>query len=595
MPQYLSVPAGTMLCRGCANARAAFRSIFCPAPGRSARPALLFFLGLIACPIALVSAQTPRVKAPYIPAGVNAAERAALTKCQLSLSQGKFDQVTARLTPLMPAGVVPVFFDWLPIPAANRAGVRQSAASAIQSWNSALGGSVRFQLVDKEEAADLKVFFERGVVVRAQAQEQGQEGQDGNGAQVALSCADVRLALASGKRRAGEARIALNVPHTDQLHSAASMTHLFGQALGLYLGLTTSEKPGDVMGPDTHAATVARTPSAVDVARAQELMRARATLAALAKRRVAAYLPKALLAVDKEEIDAGDVQRGDKARFVFMVKNQGDSPLELDAHPTCGCTVADYDKVVPPGGTGKIDAEVNTQSFRGKITKVIELRSNDLGHKLTNLRLSANVLSALTVLPGEVVNVPLKETEATVRELEIRAKSPVEVTRVACTVPYVMAKLEKVEGAQGGYRDYKVILTIQPEAPTGRSAFLVTVMTTSPKEPQINITTVCEKGIVVMPPSLYMGNITPSTALPLTTMFTLSRGAGAFHIKKVSTDDPNLQIKQEAVQEGRQYRLTVTYKGGWAAGNIRSKITVQTDDPQQSEFEVPVMGQVSAR
>jgi hypothetical protein len=543
-------------------------------------------MALCILPIAVDAQQPAKAKAPAIPAGVNAQERATLMLCQSALSDGKFDLVTTRLTSLLPANVVPVYVDWTPVAPASRAAAKRSGAAAIQAWNAALAGSVRFQLVEREEAADLRILFDRDVahVLNGQA---------------TLSGCDLRLdpavAAGSAKRRTAEARIALSMPYTESPHTPASLTHLFGQALGLYLGLAPSTNAADLMGPDTYTPTVAQTASRQDIARFKELQEARLALAGLAKRHVAAYLPKAVLALDKEEIDAGEVQRGDKAHFVFTLHNTGDAPLEVDAHPTCGCTVANFDKVIAPGGSGKVEADINTASFRGKITKHIDLTTNDVQQPKRGLNLTATVQSAITILPSEVLMAALKDTEPTVKELEIRTsgKEPVEVTGASCTVPYASAQLDSMPAPATGGRAYKLTVTIKPEAPVGRSAFLVSVHSSSAREPNTNITTICDKGIIAMPPSLYMGSITPSTALPLTTMFTLSRAEGTFHIRKVTSDDPGLQVKEESIQEGRQYRVTVTYKGGWAAGSARHSITVETDDPHQSHLRIPVMGNVA--
>ena len=53
--------------------------------------------------------------------------------------------------------------------------------------------------------------------------------------------------------------------------------------------------------------------------------------------------------------DFGVVAKGEKLQAVFEVRNTGQAPLEItQVRPTCGCTVADFDKTIAPGGTGKI-------------------------------------------------------------------------------------------------------------------------------------------------------------------------------------------------------------------------------------------------
>ena len=141
---------------------------------------------------------------------------------------------------------------------------------------------------------------------------------------------------------------------------------------------------------------------------------------------------------------------------------------------------------------------------------------------------------------------------------------------------------------------YKVTLTVDPAAPMGRSAFLVSAFTTSKREPQVNITAICEKGIVVMPPSAYMGTIGPQAVLPLNQFLTISRREGKLNIEKIDNDDPKLDVKQVTMKEGQQFQLHLTYKGGWPAGLVQRKIIVHTDDPAQPPIEIPVMANVIA-
>ena len=50
--------------------------------------------------------------------------------------------------------------------------------------------------------------------------------------------------------------------------------------------------------------------------------------------------------------DYGTVPKGEKLSWTFAIKNTGTSDLQIiAARPACGCTVADFDKVIKPGET----------------------------------------------------------------------------------------------------------------------------------------------------------------------------------------------------------------------------------------------------
>src|SRR5687768_12334158 len=76
--------------------------------------------------------------------------------------------------------------------------------------------------------------------------------------------------------------------------------------------------------------------------------------------------------------DFGTVAKGSKLDWAFEVRNTGTTDLEIiSAKPTCGCTVADFDKVIKPGKTGKLSAHVDTTNFSGPIAKSVTLETND--------------------------------------------------------------------------------------------------------------------------------------------------------------------------------------------------------------------------
>lgn len=536
-------------------------------------------------------AQNPvRPAAPVVPPETAAADRTALTQASSLISKGLFDLAAAQLGPLTPAPVTRVWVDWTPVPKTLRPGYKDAVHLAMHQWNAGLAPGARFETALREDGADLLVLFDRSVTEMKFGQPR-------------LLCTDMQIEP-TGTRRTGALRIALNAPNTEGPHLSASVTHLVSQGLGAFLGLGPSINPTSIMGPDNHAGATVTKLADADLRAAKQLVVARMKLADYARRKVtiyppkanylseANYLSKAKLVADKTEIDAGDVWRGEDAHYVFHIKNTGDAPLEIEATPNCGCTVANYDKLIAPGGEGKIEADVHTTNFRGKVTKVIDVKSNDLDAPSMSLHLVANIKSIITIAPSESPLIGLKSDAPTIQELEIKIadKEPVQITRVSCSAAYATAKVDPMPAENG--TAYKVTVTIDPSAPMGRSAFIVSAFTTSKREPQVNIMAICEKGIVVMPQSAYMGTIEPQAVLPLNAVITISRREGKLNIQKIDNDDPKLDVKQVTMKEGQQYQLHLRYRGGWPAGLVQRKIVVHTDDPAQPRIEILVMANV---
>src|SRR5260221_2073829 len=86
----------------------------------------------------------------------------------------------------------------------------------------------------------------------------------------------------------------------------------------------------------------------------------------------AAAVSTSKISIDPLTKDAGTIAKGEKIEAVFVVKNEGTQDLVIsEARPSCGCTVASFDKTIKPGQTGKISAAVDTKNFNGPITKSV--------------------------------------------------------------------------------------------------------------------------------------------------------------------------------------------------------------------------------
>lgn len=236
------------------------------------------------------------------------------------------------------------------------------------------------------------------------------------------------------------------------------------------------------------------------------------------------------LVVERTEIDAGRVLRGDAAHFEFVLKNTGGSPLTVDAKPTCGCTVAQFDKSIPPGGQGKVEGDLRTADLQGQVRKTIRVTTNDPRKPSLSLTITANVEPVLKIerIPGKVL--ALKAREPTTEEFLVRLhpSEPAEVTGITSNAAHAKAALEPLgTGAEQG-RAYRVRLTVEPTAPPGRSYFTLSIATTSKREPMATVQIACEKGIVVAPIAVDFGQIGPQTPLPVSRSVFLRRSEGPF-------------------------------------------------------------------
>ena len=72
------------------------------------------------------------------------------------------------------------------------------------------------------------------------------------------------------------------------------------------------------------------------------------------------------LVAEETEIDLGLRDAVPSFEFVFHLKNLGTAPLKItDVNPTCGCTVARFDREIAAGGTGLVTAVLDATRYKG--------------------------------------------------------------------------------------------------------------------------------------------------------------------------------------------------------------------------------------
>jgi hypothetical protein len=522
-------------------------------------------------------AQNPP-KAPTLPENVAKLEHDQLVQAINLLSKGNFAEAEKLVKPLAIPAAIRVYGSWATIPIDLREGFRQAAVEAVQHWNTALGGNPRIEWTDDERAADVQIVFEEDVAEITAGQFRLMHGK-----------ARLLLPPNQGDRRRVRARIATYIPYTEMPQSPKAVAHLVGQAIGTYLGLGESQKDTDLMGPVWNSEDLPTAPTREEVERVRALNQVRTTLTDYIARRVAVYLPKPKIVIEPMEYDFGEITQGAVVKHTFVVKNTGDAPLEITARPSCGCVTPYYDKVIEPGKEGKIEAELRSAGFRGAQIKTIQVTSNDPDTPNLTLRLTTTIRVAIEVKPSEQIPITLKTDEPTVQEVEIVSSTnePLEVQEVRVNVPFARAEAQKIDDKRT-----KVIITVSPDAPPGRNTILATARTNSTAMPQVNIVLNYEKGIVVTPTTVFFGAINSATPLPVERVVTVSRGDKGFQIKKFEVDDPNVEVRHEATQDGKQHRFILRYKGGWQPGTVRKNLIIETDDPQQSTLRVSLMANV---
>lgn len=107
-----------------------------------------------------------------------------------------------------------------------------------------------------------------------------------------------------------------------------------------------------------------------------------------------------LIEVEKSIYDCGSIPEGKDAlaTATFSLRNSGDSLLKITGvRPGCGCVVASYDTIIPPGKSGKIILEAKLYGYIGEIQKSAMVTSNARNKPQLRITLKGKIQPVIAV------------------------------------------------------------------------------------------------------------------------------------------------------------------------------------------------------
>ncbi len=315
---------------------------------------------------------------------------------------------------------------------------------------------------------------------------------------------------------------------------------------------------------------------------------------------------KGAIAAPKIEVvpetkDAGIVAKGQVIETTFVVKNNGGSDLIItDARPGCGCTVASFDKVIKPGGEGKIMTSVDTKSFSGPISKSVLLVSNDPERGQINLFVKATVKPFVDILPQPYVRVAVVKGDSDSRDVILLSEEKTFKPVVAeSSQPYVKAEIspagekDKIPGHPG--EQYRVRITVTPDAPEGLLNAPVRITTGVPQQPtiEIPISGVVRARVSVTPVMVNFGNFTAGKD-PITRniVVTNNKPGTPVRVTKAEVSVPGFITDVVPTQEGISYTVVVKASDKVKKGALDGTVKLFTTDKEKPMIELPLRGEV---
>lgn len=299
-------------------------------------------------------------------------------------------------------------------------------------------------------------------------------------------------------------------------------------------------------------------------------------------------------------VDAGQVPVGEEVGASFEIRNDGTAPLEItQVRPACGCTVAEYDEVIPPGGTGRIRAMVDTTSILGPNAKGVTVFTNDAANPRIQLTIKSDVRPFLSVEPGyaRFTSFVRHERDQTASQLLSASDfDGLEVLGVESPQAWIEVDYREAEGDErtdeAAGRQWLIDVTLTRDAPVGPVADQVLVRTNHPVQDtvEIPVSGFVRPVVAVTPSDLDFGRVDPEEEQQWG-ILVRNFGSAPLQIEGVRSDVAGLQIQVEPIEEGQRYKLLFTPTPDLGEGRFDGTVEVVTNLPQQATVTVEVRGE----
>jgi len=315
--------------------------------------------------------------------------------------------------------------------------------------------------------------------------------------------------------------------------------------------------------------------------------------------------------------DYGTIPKGEKLDWSFVVKNTGDADLQIiAAKPGCGCTVADFDKVIKPGETGKVTAHVDTTAFAGPIAKSVTLETNDPTTPTSQLTIHAIVKPYVEAFPAGFVRFNLLQGDADSQTVTIYSDEddPFQVTSVETPAPepgkdaWIKASYEKITNeadlapnvGKPGQNQYKVKITVGgPDARVGPLAEKVRIVTNSKHQPEylVSIAGVIRPPFRVEPTALNFGEVTPADGAATRMVIVHSNNMKtpeSFVVSKVESSNSAVVTSVKPTANKGEYEVTLQIAKDAKPGDVDGTVKIFTNDKVIPIVTVPMKATIKA-
>jgi hypothetical protein len=188
--------------------------------------------------------------------------------------------------------------------------------------------------------------------------------------------------------------------------------------------------------------------------------------------------------IGETTFDFGTIYEDRPLTHTFVIRNTGTAPLHIEeVDPDCACTVAQYDKTIPPGGRGEITLTIKPYSVIHQFKKQTKVRFNDPERPMVSLDLTGVAQPFIEIQPSHIVRLhgaPGDAVQGQVRFIS-HLPTPWKITAYRTNIPDNIEVSLKPEVPDRVY----VLQVRNKRRQAGPYAGLIELFTTSKQRPRL--------------------------------------------------------------------------------------------------------------
>lgn len=289
--------------------------------------------------------------------------------------------------------------------------------------------------------------------------------------------------------------------------------------------------------------------------------------------------PRPKFRCDELVHDFGEAWALSKIEHTFIIHNDGDGELTLEARPTCGCQVADYDKTVPPKGQGKIKIVLTTPNSTAPTNKPLNVTTNDPDKPKVVLSMKGNVKQKVSSEPyltayfGQLApDIDLTRKFKLTNNME----EPMKIEVVPPTTPTCFkVSVEEIEPGKVA----ELTVTAEPPFKEGTNTARFTIKTGMKDTPNLSLpcNLIKPPTVQVAPPILRVpASGTGATYRQAVTV--RNNGDEPFQVLSAKSSDERIKLQVKEITPNKLWTIVVQIDSGFTmAPGEQPVLTITTD------------------